>query len=149
MVNQKEKWLAEQNLNWRQKAPVLGINSNNTAGPPLPRLPAAIKPRMDSLQSQRKMEKKLKKQNDENKENGGNIAAFFTQISKTSNATLGPSPRGLSANIRTIRPQLDPLQNQSSQPAMVSVEDLEKQPQLTGSITSLPVDAKAAKRWNF
>jgi hypothetical protein len=81
MVNQKEKWLAEQNLKWRQKAPVLGINSNNTAGPPPPRLPGAIKPRMDSLQSQRKMEKKLKKQNDENKENkenGGSIAPLHT-----------------------------------------------------------------------
>ena len=69
--------------------------------------------------------------------------------------TLGLSPRGLSTN---NRPQLDPLQNQSpdyiswsydpkqnkfSQPAMVSVEDLEKQPQFTGSMPTLPVDAMA------
>ena len=79
------------------------------------------------------------------------------QILKKS-LTLGLSPRGLPAN---IRPELDPLQNQSpdyiswsydpkqnkfSQPAMVSVEDLEKKPQFTGSMRSLPVDnmAKAA-----
>ena len=151
MVNQKD-------LKCWQKVPDLGMNSNNTAGPPPPRLPAAIKPRMNSLQSQRKMEKKLKKQNvqnDENKENGGNIAAFFTQRSKTSNATSGPSPRGLPAN---IRPQLDPLQNQSPDyiswlrdpkqslirdPDMVSVEDLKKQLQSTGAMPALPVPAKA------
>ena len=85
MVNQKD-------LNCWQKVPEIAMNSNNTAGPPPSRLPAVIKSRMNSLQSQRKMEKKLKKQNDqndENKENGGNISAFFTQRSKTSNATLG------------------------------------------------------------
>ena len=82
MVNQKD-------LNCWPKVPDIGMNSNNTAGPPPSRLPAVIKSRMNSLQSQRKMEKKLKKQNDENKENGGNISAFFTQRSKTSNATLG------------------------------------------------------------
>ena len=78
MVNQKD-------LNCWQKVPEIAMNSNNTAGPPPSRLQAVIKSRM-------KMEKKLKKQNDqndENKENGGNISAFFTQRSKTSNATLG------------------------------------------------------------
>ena len=78
MVNQKD-------LNCWPKVPDISMNSNNTAGPPPSRLPAVLK----SLQSQRKMEKKLKKQNDENKENGGNISDFFTQRSKTSNATLG------------------------------------------------------------
>ena len=78
MVNQKD-------LNCWPKVPDISMNSNNTAGPPPSRLPAVLK----SLQSQRKMEKKLKKQNDENKENGGNDPVFFTQRSKTSNATLG------------------------------------------------------------
>ena len=79
MVNQKD-------LKCWEKLPDLATNSNNTAGPPPSRLPALIK----SVQNQRKMEKKLKKQNDENKENGGgNIEAFFTERSKTSNATLG------------------------------------------------------------
>ena len=81
MVNQKDSKC------W-QKVPDLAMNSNNTAGPPPSRLPAVIK----SFQSQRKMEKKLKKQNDQNDENkencGVNIDDFFTQRSKTSNATL-------------------------------------------------------------
>ena len=82
MVNQKD-------LNCWPKVPDISMNSNNTAGPPPSRLPAVLK----SLQSQRKMEKKLKKQNDQNDENkencGVNIDDFFTQRSKTSNATLG------------------------------------------------------------
>ena len=62
-----------------------------------------------------------------------------------------PTP-GLPA---TIRPQVDSLQNQSTEyiswligefgdPAMVSVEDLEKQLEFTGLMSSLPVAAEVA-----
>ena len=139
----KKGWLAaEQNLKRWQKA-VLGMNSNNPAGPAPPRLPAAVKPRMDSLQSQRKMEKKLKKQNDqndENKENGMNIqphldslqseqendknkekgssiAPLLTQEGQTSNSTSGPPLLQPLAWLTQPRPQpLFPV------PATVSVE---------------------------
>ena len=69
----------------------------------------------------------------------------------TNDLKSDPTP-GLPA---TIRPQVDSLQNQSTEyiswligefgdPAMVSVEDLEKQPQFSGPMPSLPVAAEAA-----
>jgi len=75
---------------------------------------------------------------DENKENGGSVAAFFAQVSQASSTVAGPPPPGLPAGAR-----MNPLQSLFTDPAVVSVEALEKQPQ-SAPMPPLPVAAKAA-----
>jgi len=58
---------------------------------------------------------------DENKENGGSVAAFFAQVSQASSTVVGPPPPGLPAAAR-----MNPLQSLFTDPAVVSVEALEK-----------------------
>jgi len=73
---------------------------------------------------------------DENKENGGSVAAFFAQVSQASSTVVGPPPPGLPAAAR-----MNPLQSLFTDPAVVSVEALEKQPQ-SAPMPPLPVAAK-------
>ena len=78
--------------------------------------------------------------NDDNKENGGgSVAAFFAQVSQASSTGAGqPPPPGL-----PVGPRMNPLQSLFTDPAVVSVEALEKQSQ-SGPMPPLPIAAKAA-----
>jgi len=74
---------------------------------------------------------------DENKENGGgSVAAFFAQVSQASGVGPPPPP-GLPAGLPGAGARMNPLQSLFTDPAVVSVEDLEKQP------PPMPVAAKA------
>jgi len=75
---------------------------------------------------------------DENKENGGSVEAFFAQVSQASGTVAGPPPPGLPSGAR-----MNPLQSLFTDPAVVSVEALEKQPQ-SAPMPPLPMAAKAA-----
>ena len=151
--------------------PVDAKAANGLESDPLPGLPATIRPQMDPLENESPdyiswlcdpkqslirdpamvlvvddLEKQLQS-------TGPMPALPVSAKAATSDLEFDP-PLGLPP---TIQPQMDPLQNQSSDyiswlcdpkqslirdPAIVSVEDLEKQLQSTGPMPALPVSAK-------